>query len=242
VLFDSALTHEIGGCAAALMLAGSYPLGRALSRLHESRREALESFIGGTSIAYLVLDLLVELTYRGREPVHAALPLGLEPEQSLFAVVLVGLTVSYVLGALADRLSRHAPYAAYLGWNIAYNAVVGGALVVETEEGLRALALFALAMLLHLTVRQSHAQSTWGSTHRTWPGLALVASAPALGALLWAGLLPKPALAVALALVAGTTLMQVVREELPSPSSAHIGTFLLGVAAYSLLIAARWSR
>jgi hypothetical protein len=238
---DSPLTYEIAGCAAALMLVASYPLGRALGGLHESRREAVESFIGGTSIAYLVLDLLVELTYTAREPLHAAVPVGIEPEQSLFAVVLAGLTVSYVIDALAYRLSRQAPYAIYLGWTIAYNAVVGGALVVETEEGLRALALFALAMLLHLTVRQSHAQSTWG-TRRSQPSLALVACAPAVGALLWAVLLPKRTLAVAVALVAGTTLMQVVREELPSPSAAHIRAFLLGVAVYAVLIALRWSQ
>jgi hypothetical protein len=210
-----------------------------MHHLPEPRRLVFESFAGGASLAYVTLDLLVELTYGGREHVHATLPLGPEAEHSLFAVVLAGLTVSYVVDALVGRRWPRALYAVRVGWGATYNALVGGALVLEAEHGFGSLALYAVAMLLHLTEREAHARSEWqlGGWHRT---RALVAAAPALGALLWSVLLPTTALYVALAVVAGSTIVQVFRDELPSPRASRVGAFVLGVAVYAAIIAGRW--
>jgi hypothetical protein len=45
---------------------------------------------------------------------------------------------------------------------------------------------------------------------------------------------------VTLALVAGATIVQVFRDELPSPRASRVGAFVLGVALYAGIIAVRW--
>jgi hypothetical protein len=91
----------------AFALAAAVPLGRTLSRWTERRLHATQSFAGGVSLAYVILDLLVELTGSGRKEVHAALPIGPTDERSLFALVLVGATVWHVVAALASQSGGH---------------------------------------------------------------------------------------------------------------------------------------
>ncbi len=55
-------------------------------------RPATKSFAGGASLAYVIVDLMVELTAIGGTNVHSTLPVGPTPIKSLFAVVLVGAT------------------------------------------------------------------------------------------------------------------------------------------------------
>jgi hypothetical protein len=53
--------------------------------------------------------------------------------------------------------------------------------------------------------------------------------------------LPLAALLVALALVAGSTVVQIIQTELPSPDLVRIGPFLLGLVIYSVMVGARWA-
>jgi hypothetical protein len=78
----------------------------------------------------------------------------------------------------------------------------------------------------------------WGSGIAT--GRSLIAFGPLVGALLWDVLLPQWLLLVALALVAGSTLVQVVHDELPSPRASHLPGFVLGTAIYAALSVLRW--
>jgi hypothetical protein len=46
---------------------------------------------------------------------------------------------------------------------------------------------------------------------------------------------------MALALVAGSTVVQVLHEDLPSLHALDIPPFLLGTGAYSALVALKWT-
>src|ERR1700760_3383828 len=92
--------------AAALAMAASVPLGVKLSRWSDHKQRAAESFAAGASLAYVIVDLMVELAGVGVEHVHATLPLGPAPEKSLFAVVLLGATWWYLVAAVAARVSH----------------------------------------------------------------------------------------------------------------------------------------
>jgi hypothetical protein len=89
------------------------------------------------------------------------------------------------------------------------------------------------------TVLEHHIQLTWGATRSGWARW-LVAFAPLLGAVLWDALLPEAMLFVALALIAGSTLVQVVHDELPTPRASNVRAFLLGTALYAALSVLRW--
>ncbi len=226
----------------AFALAAAVPLGRALSRWTERRMLAAQSFAGGVSLAYVILDLMVELTGVASTAVHAAVPIGATQEKSLFALVLVGATLWHVVAALATKVGHRARYLTYALPQAAYRAVVGGALVLEGEHGSTPLVFFAIPMLLHLTVLESRIHREFPPDHTgivRWvlalaPGLAATA-----GTLLR---LPEAPLLVALALVAGSTVVQILQSELPWPDLIRLGPFLAGVCLYSILIAARWAR
>ena len=235
--------------AAALLssfaLAAAVPLGRTLSRWTERRLHAAQSFAGGVSLAYVILDLMVELTDGGSKAVHAAVPIGPTQERSLFALVLVGATLWHVAAALATRAGGrgHGPrYLTYALPQAAYRAVVGGALVLEGEHGRTPLVFFALPMLLHLTVLESRIHREFPSEHTgivRW----VLALAPGVTATAWTLLrLPEAPLFVALALVAGSTVVQIIQTELPWPDLIRLGPFLAGVGIYAALVAARWAR
>src|SRR6185312_10584981 len=53
--------HLGAALLSALALAAAVPLGRRLSRRSDERMEAVESFAGGVGLAYVLVDLLVEL-------------------------------------------------------------------------------------------------------------------------------------------------------------------------------------
>ena len=233
--------REIVGILTACALAVSLPLGKKLSLWSTHRVRATESFAAGASLAYVIIDLMVELTAIGGTYVHSRVPIGPTPVKSVFAVVLAGATWWYLVAALAAKVHRpHARYRAYVLPQIVYSVFVGGALALEAESGGR-LILFALPILLHFTVVESHIHHAFESQHARFPRM-LLAVGPALGAMAWTFLrLPETTLFMALALVAGSTFVQVIQTELPSPAQVRVGPFLLGVGIYVLMIAARWA-
>jgi hypothetical protein len=237
-LWGSPHVMVIAGILGALALVVALPVGRNLRRISESKRHAFESFAAGTSVAYVFLDVLVELTYLAREHVHVVLPLGPGPDQSLFAVVLVGLLVSYIVDAIADRRSPRARYKVHAVWQFANNALIGGMVVLEAKRGVLPLVLCVLAMGLHLAAIECRVQLAPGAGP-VGPSRIVIALAPFLGALVDQRL-PEAPLFVGLALVAGTTLVQVVHDELPSPRGCHLRAFVSGVSVYAALSMLRW--
>jgi hypothetical protein len=234
--------RDVSGVLGAFALGAAAPLGWGLRLWSARRLERAASFTAGVSLAYVIVDLLVELTTAGGRALAEKLPAGLEVEKSLFAIVLAGATSWYVVGAIAQRLGGpRARYRATLVPRIVYGLFVGGALALEAEHGPRALVLFDLPMLLHLTVVESHIQREFAGQHVGLPR-AVLAVAPGLGAAAWAFLgIPESTLFMALALVAGTTFVQILHEDLPSLTVVHVPPFLLGVTAYSTLVALKWT-
>lgn len=231
--------RDISGMVAAFALAAAAPLGQVLRRGSHRRVRAMESFAAGVSLAYVIVDLLVELTAVGAQHVHSTLPIGPTNERSLFAVVLVGATAWYVVGALTSRVGRRPlRHGAFLMPRVIYGLFVGGASGLEAEHGTRQLLLFELPMLLHLTVVESHTRRAFESRYTG----ALRVFAPLVGAAAWVFLgISEAVLFMALALVAGSTVVQIIQTELPSPAVARMGPFLLGVCVYSAMVAARWA-
>jgi hypothetical protein len=232
---------DVAAVVAALALTLAVPLGSVLQGWSARRKNTAQSLAAGISLAYVLLDLLVELT-TGSDAVHAVLPVGPDPLRSLFAVVLAGTTLSYASHTLATRThGKGAGARVALVPRLVYGVFVGGAMDLEAEHGAKALLLFEVAMLVHLAVIHSHLEGALGSRGGR-AARALLALAPALGALAWASLgLPEAALFLSLALVAGSTFTQVFQEELPSPAEAKVGPFVLGVLLYAGLVVVRWA-
>lgn len=225
----------------ALSLATAHPLGRALHAWTPRARHVLDSFAAGVSIAFVAVDLLVELTGTARHHVHAVLPIGTEPEGSLFAVVLMGLALAFVAKALVVQRATWAEYRLQVLPNGLYRILAGAALVLEVEHGVGSAVLYGLPLLLHLAVAEQRLVDRFPAHHGGLRAAAL-ALTPLVGAGSWALLdLPRAALYVPLALVAGATIVQVFLEDLPSAARIRVGSFLVGVVLYSVLIVVRWN-
>jgi hypothetical protein len=235
------MVSDVAAVAAALALTLAVPLGSVLRGWSARRKHSIHSLAAGISLAYVLLDLLVELT-TGSDAIHAVLPVGPDALRTLFAVVLVGTTLSYAGFTLATRVhGTKAGLRVALVPRLVYGVFVGGAMDLEAEHGTKSLLLFEVAMLVHLAVIHSHLELDLGS----WRGRAaraFLALAPALGALAWTSLgLPQAGLFLSLALVAGSTFTQVFQYELPSPADARVGPFVLGVVLYAGLVVVRWA-
>ncbi|MGZ3456032.1 MAG: hypothetical protein ACXVEF_40880 [Polyangiales bacterium] len=200
----------------------------------------MSSFAGGVAIAFVLLQLLVELVAHVSEELHAALPLGAEPLHTLVLVVLAGMTAFCIAHAYASRgPESNRTYAALAIPYAIYSMLVGAALVEEIHHGPKAFALYVLAMALHLAVSDQHLGAHFPLEHQ---GVVrgLVTSAPFLGAVGWVVLAPPaPVFDVTLALVAGATLLNAIREELPAPAYMRSWAFLAGVLIYGALIEVR---
>jgi hypothetical protein len=236
------MMRAVAALLMAFALAAAAPLGKRLSTWSERPLRATESFAAGASLAYVLVDLMIELTGNGMAHVHARAPIGPSEERSLFAVVLMGATWWYLVGALAAKKGEsRMRYWAYVVPQAIYCLLVGGALALEADYGALPLLLFWLPILLHLTVIESHMLHDFEKEH-VGRSRVMLAVMPGLGAIAWAIIgFSHSTLFFALALVAGSTVVQIIQRELPSPDSVLVWPFLGGVAAYSVMIAIRWT-
>ncbi|HEY0848093.1 MAG TPA: hypothetical protein VGE12_22190 [Noviherbaspirillum sp.] len=227
--------------AGSLVLAGSYALAPAITRLPERYLAFLESFSGGAGLAYVLLYLLFELAKYGAPKIHALLPLGPEPLETLFILLLIALSTMYLLQVhLAKSPGLQDDYLGFVVLFLVYNFLAGAGVVEEAHVGLLNLGFYVTALGLHLLFNDLFLLHLHSGAHH-WRWRVALAAMPVIGCALAVGFaLPEGALYGILALIAGSTIITVVRHELPRPASFRSGAFVAGVILYAALIIATW--
>lgn len=232
---------------ASLALAGSLALGSPhvlsplLARTPARYLASLQNFAGGAGLAYVFLYLLFELARFGAPKIHAVLPLGPDPLETLFLVMLLALLATYLLQAYLQACGRpareHAGFAALL---CTYNFLAGGGVAEEARGGGLNLVFYVTALGMHLLFNDLFLSHLAPAVHG-WRWRLLLAGAPVVGcALALADVLGEGAQYLMLAALAGGTVVNVVRHELPSPREVRPLAFLAGAAVYAGLIVATW--
>ncbi|HJV49822.1 MAG TPA: hypothetical protein VJ652_00070 [Noviherbaspirillum sp.] len=227
--------------AGSLALASAYALSPAIVRLPRRYLASLDSFIGGTGLAYVLLYLLFGLTKYGAPKIHALLPLGPEPLETLFILLLGALSASYLLQVhLEQSPSLRDDYLGNVVLFLAYNFLAGAGVVEEAHAGLLNLFFYVTALGLHLLFNDIFLAHLCPDAHH-WRWRAALAAMPVIGCALAAGVaLPEGVLYGMLALIAGSTVINVVRHELPGPKNFRPAAFFAGVVIYAALIVATW--
>lgn len=219
-------------------------------RLPSVPRSRTLSLAGGISVAYVFVQLLPELTAHQEHLAGEVLAVGRLAERQAYLFALAGLTSFYVIENVAKhaRASARPPgpgateqrapgvYGLHLGSFALYNLVLGYLLLDQAERSRAALLLYTVAMALHLVVNdhglQDHYLRSYARHGRWLLALALLGG--------WSlGLtvrLPPAAVAVALAVVSGGVVLNVLKEELPEERESSVGAFLLGVVGYTILL------
>lgn len=229
---------------AALHLAA--PRIRALPFVPE---RYMGSFAGGLAVAYVFLHLLPELA-AGNEAVGEALSDVVEPspllELAIFLVALAGFTVFYGLERLADRHGESANgtgsasvYWLHLSSFMGYNALITYTMILRVRTGLLFAILFTIAMGLHFLLTDRGLAEHYPRRFRS-TGRILLAASLLVGWTLAAVAAPVSTIAVALltALLGGSVLLNVFKEEIPSSRTSSFGWFTAGLVLYSALLAA----
>lgn len=170
-------------------------------------------------------------------------------EHHVYAVALIGLTAFYGLER-ASKTSRrqHRPgsppdvpdkriFWAHMALLSFYNMLVGY-LLVRDADNVRDLVFFFIALALHLVVMdrglRDHYQNIYHDVGRWFLAAALLIGwgvGTAVG-------IPKPAISLFIAFVAGGIILNVLKEELPEQRQSRFGAFMLGTTLYAALLLA----
>lgn len=218
------------------------------------------SFAGGLAVAYVFLHLLPEVA-GGNEAIGAVLDDVLEPtplvELGVFFVALVGFVVFLALQRAADSVgATRMPvavggaagegetggrgvglYRLHLGSFVLYNALLTYTMPLRVRTGVAFAVLFAVAMGLHFVVTDRELVERYprrfGRSGRVLLGASLF-----VGWLAAALLAPTSPLVVAVltALLAGSVLLNVFKEEIPTGTTSSFPWFLVGLVVYTGLL------
>jgi hypothetical protein len=227
--------------AGSIALAGVHALTPLLAHMSRHYQAQLGSFSSGAGLAYVFLYMLFELARFGAPRIHALLPLGPEPLESLFILLLGSLVAHYLL---QERLHATpglaSDYPAFAASFLVYNFLAGAGMVEQAEGGELYLAFYVAAIGLHLLFNDlflTHLDP--GGHHPRWR-IALAAM-PLVG---WVpaafGALSEGVQYAMLTVVAGGTIINIMREEMPSPRRVRVVAFLAGVLLYAGLIVTTW--
>lgn len=235
------MDERLAAFAGSLALAGAHALAPLVMRLPQRHLARLHSFSGGAGLAYVFLYLLYELARFGAPMIHAVLPLGPEPLETLFILLLAALLANYLLQVrLQATPSTVDDYIGFATSFLVYNFLAGCGLVEEASGGALNLVFYVAALGLHLLFNDLFLAHLGAATHH-WRWRAALAAMPAIGcALAAAGAVPAGVQYAMLAVIAGGTVINVLRHELPSPESVLVAPFVAGALVYAGLIFITW--
>jgi hypothetical protein len=209
------------------------------------------SMAGGTSVAYVFMHLLPELH---RAELRLATNISKLPgiQHKIYLVALSGLVVFYGLERLirSAQLKRGespgnddgetttgiATFWLHISFFAFYNLLIGYLFVHRLEQDFRGMIFFAIAMLLHFMVndfglRQDH-KNTYLRYGR-WTLAFAVFSGWLLGVYIDFSYLTTDML---FAFIAGSVILNVLKEELPTDRQSHFWAFASGTAIYTFFL------
>lgn len=199
------------------------------------------SAAGGISVAYVFVHLFPELA-DAQEHLHAAVPGLAFLDNHAYLVALSGLLLFYGLETAIRKAGSRAEnkelFWLHLGSYALYNCLIGTILADYRDQPLKELVLFASAIALHFLVNDYGLRQVHQSTYQHY-GRWLVSVAILVGWVIGLAVqIPDTVSAVLLAFLAGSVILNVLKEELPEDRRSRLVPFLLAAFGYSALLVA----
>lgn len=235
------MTPSILAVCGSLVLAMCCILAPLLNKLPGRYQASIFSMSAGAGLAYIFLYLLFELVSEGAPKIHAIFALGPHPLETLFILLLIAVSVTHIIQIIVETThSRHDDHIVLAVQFFLYNLLAGIGMVEEAFWGTTNLALYAMAIGLHVLFNELFLLHRYATFH-SLPWRLLLGAAPLLGCSLAIALpVPEGLLYVALAMIAGVTIINVLRHELPGHTGFRPAAFIAGIAGYGLLIILTW--
>ncbi|KFB08957.1 membrane protein [Nitratireductor basaltis] len=226
--------------ACALAFAATHYLVPKLHFLSAVPRSRWLSLSGGVAVAYVFMHLLPELAEHERALAKEGHP----SEILVYALAMSGLAVFYGLEQYVQTAKRSESrieseaFWIHLGAFALYNVLIGYFLLHREEVGIASLAMYFVAMALHFVtndfgMHQQH-RSLYDNKGR-WVLALAVLSGWLLGQLVE---LPEIWLIATFSFLAGSVVLNVLKEELPEERQSSFLAFAGGLALYATLLAA----
>lgn len=238
----------LGALVIAVVLCALHWFAARVDRLPLVPARAMGSFAGGTSVAYVFLQLLPALA-DGSTGIGKALgdTITITPltDLGIFLVALTGFTAFYGLDRLAraagetavGREPRPAVFYLHLGAFCVYNALITYTMPLRLRTGIAFALLFSVAMGLHFVLTDRNLREHYPVRFRRVGRTALAASLLiGWGAAVAAA--PTRTLVVSLltAFLGGSVLLNVFTEQLPSGPTSSFSWFVVGLVLYAALL------
>jgi hypothetical protein len=212
-----------------------------------SRRRWI-SAAAGVSVAYVFVDVLPEMAEQNKVITAAAGSAGLFAEQRIYMLALLSFVILYGLqhmvlssrearrSAVEQGQGRDRVYRLHVAGFAGYSALIGYLLVERAERGVAALAVYALAMAIHLLIVNHTLSKEHGNAYRRgghwWLAASVIAGWTA------GAMMPLSDLAFArlFALLAGGVVITSIGAELPDDREGRFWPFCIGAVAFALLL------
>jgi zinc transporter ZupT len=230
--------------AIALLFGVIHFAGRRFDFLGGTPRSIWLSLAGGISVAYVFVHILPELAAHQREVTERLSEGG--PREALgshvYVVALAGLALFYGLerwlrcSKLDEQKQSDDIFWIHLASFAIYNFLVGYLLVHREEQSVQGLSLFAFALGVHFIVNDQAFRKDHGRLYDK-SGRWLLAAMPLAGWLAGVATEIDPLwLSAIFAFLAGSIVLNVLKEELPEDRESRFWAFAIGAAAYSTLL------
>lgn len=232
-----------------LALAIVHAFAGTTAALHRQWGPRVLSAGAGISVAYVFLDLMPDLAERQ----FLIDSIGLLPDlaRHVYILALVGLTVAFWVETASRRSRRRHRDAGELDQTgngtfwlsiasfVILNAAIGYAVASPGDNAVAPLWMFAVAMGLHFLANDHSLVEHHGLRYQHVGRWLLVGG---LFAGWTVGIVPKfdippQFLALVLAYIAGGTIMNILRHELPNTDrTGDVAAFALGAAVYAVFL------
>lgn len=236
---------------AAAALASVHVFSTQLRVLREIPRSRFLSIAGGISVAFVVLRILPGIS-ESQEAIERSAGAGLFPflRHHAYLMVLVSILVFYGVARVVKQSRRMqrargeedgttpAVFWVSIGTFAVVNFLIGYVLLDRWREGVQPLLLFTLALMLKFVVND---HGLYADHRRAYDrvGRWILVGAVFLG--WWTGYVggvPEAGVALLQAFIAGSILLNVLKEELPEERESRYWAFALGAGAYAALLLA----
>ncbi len=236
----------ITGLAACLLTLIHIYAGK-VKFLRRTPRSRWLSASSGVSVAYVFMHILPDLSV-AQEHFSDQVKALAAVEHHIYAVSLIGMLAFYGLERAA-KVSRQQNRAKgkedatepgvfwlHMGSFSLYNALIGYLLMHREESGLLSLVLYVFAMALHFVVNDYSLREDHKRTYER-VGRWILSAAIILGWVLGTQTeISKAVTAILFAFLAGSIILNVLKEELPQARESRFWTFALGALGYSGLL------
>lgn len=236
-----------GGVAIAFALVHLY--GCRLKFLDITPRSGWLSASSGISVAYVFIHILPDLS-DAQQDFQTSTPLLNFLEHHVYVAALIGMVAFYGLERLAKEsrdknmaegdgdVTELGVFSLHMLSFTAYNLLIGYLLLHREESGLVSLGLYATAIGTHLLVNdyglRGHHKRAYQKVGR-WILAAAIIAGWVIGTQV---AISEAALAVVFALLAGSIILNVLKEELPEERQSRFWIFAIGVSSYAAILLA----